>query len=183
MVASSSSSASATASALSCFCFVFFLIYTFHFGWSSDELQFSGLSCDHSKKLKIFRSDPFDYQSIIHALKGCSGLFYTFEPPQDQPTYDVSSFSFFNLLFSRFAYELFCIYLRFTSDWEMTVSKHVIHHWRFNAWALNGDLCATLRLRQVIYSAVAWLMSVIFQLVFLLRCQCNSNLLFTSLSL
>ncbi|KAE8055635.1 hypothetical protein FH972_012463 [Carpinus fangiana] len=53
-----------------------------------DESQFSGLSCDHSKKLKIFRSDPFDYQSIIHALKGCSGLFYSFEPPQDQPTYD-----------------------------------------------------------------------------------------------
>jgi hypothetical protein len=58
---------------------------------SSDELQFSGLSCDDRKNLKIFRSDPFDYQSIIHALKGCSGLFYTFEPPQDQPAYDVSS--------------------------------------------------------------------------------------------
>ncbi|XP_059656822.1 cinnamoyl-CoA reductase-like SNL6 [Cornus florida] len=48
---------------------------------------FNGLSYD-SKKLKIFRSDPFDYHSIIDALKGCSGLFYTFEPPQDQPNYD-----------------------------------------------------------------------------------------------
>lgn len=69
--------------------FIFFLILVILD--SSDELQFSGLSCDDSKKLKIFRSDPFDYQSIIHALKGCSGLFYTFEPPQDQPAYDVSS--------------------------------------------------------------------------------------------
>nr|WCF44275.1 cinnamoyl-CoA reductase 1 [Vaccinium corymbosum] len=41
-----------------------------------------------NKKLKIFNSDPFDYQSIVEALKGCSGLFYTFEPPQDQSTYD-----------------------------------------------------------------------------------------------
>ncbi|PKI46870.1 hypothetical protein CRG98_032681 [Punica granatum] len=40
------------------------------------------------RKLKIFSSDPFDYQSIIDALKGCSGLFYTFEPPEDQPNYD-----------------------------------------------------------------------------------------------
>jgi hypothetical protein len=87
----SSSSSSSSSSALSCF---FFFPYILD-DRSSDESQFSGLSCDHSKKLKIFRSDPFDYQSIIHALKGCSGLFYAFEPPQDQPTYDVSSFSFF----------------------------------------------------------------------------------------
>ncbi|KAG2680293.1 hypothetical protein I3760_11G093200 [Carya illinoinensis] len=52
-----------------------------------EQLQFNGLSSEN-KKLKIFRSDPFDYQSIIDALKGCSGLFYAFEPPQDQPTYD-----------------------------------------------------------------------------------------------
>ncbi|KAI6707535.1 hypothetical protein NL676_010497 [Syzygium grande] len=45
------------------------------------------LSAD-AEKLKIFRSDPFDYQSIVDALRGCSGLFYAFEPPQDQPTYD-----------------------------------------------------------------------------------------------
>ncbi|KAB1215984.1 Tetraketide alpha-pyrone reductase 1 [Morella rubra] len=52
-----------------------------------DDVQFSGHSCD-DKNLKVFRSDPFDYQSILDALKGCCGLFYTFEPPQDQPTYD-----------------------------------------------------------------------------------------------
>ncbi|KAK4751696.1 hypothetical protein SAY87_020494 [Trapa incisa] len=40
------------------------------------------------RKLKIFRSDMFDYHSIIDALKGCSGLFYTFEPPEDQSSYD-----------------------------------------------------------------------------------------------
>ena len=60
--------------------------------YCSDELQFNGLASDN-KKLKIFNSDPYDYQSIIDALKGCSGLFYTFEPPKDQPSYDVSSFS------------------------------------------------------------------------------------------
>ncbi|XP_028789139.1 cinnamoyl-CoA reductase-like SNL6 [Neltuma alba] len=51
------------------------------------EEQFRRLSSD-SDKLKIFRSDPFDYHSIIDALKGCSGLFYNFEPPKDQPDYD-----------------------------------------------------------------------------------------------
>ncbi|KAH7659123.1 Cinnamoyl-CoA reductase protein [Dioscorea alata] len=37
-----------------------------------------GLPIDN-KRLKLFRSDPFDYQSIVDALKGCSGLFYMFE--------------------------------------------------------------------------------------------------------
>ncbi|XP_068651095.1 cinnamoyl-CoA reductase-like SNL6 [Aristolochia californica] len=41
-----------------------------------------------SRKLKVFQSDPFDYQSITDAIKGCSGLFYTFEPPQEQTVYD-----------------------------------------------------------------------------------------------
>ncbi|XP_062150492.1 cinnamoyl-CoA reductase-like SNL6 [Alnus glutinosa] len=45
------------------------------------------LSCEH-KKLKVFHSDHLEYHSIMDALKGCSGLFYTFEPPPDQPTYD-----------------------------------------------------------------------------------------------
>lgn len=57
------------------------------------ELQLSDVSRDN-KKLKIFYADPFDYKSIIDALKGCSGLFYSFEPPQDQPNYDVCSFLF-----------------------------------------------------------------------------------------
>uniref|UniRef100_A0A2N9G0X6 NAD(P)-binding domain-containing protein n=1 Tax=Fagus sylvatica TaxID=28930 RepID=A0A2N9G0X6_FAGSY len=62
--------------------------YTVHAAvQNNDELQFNGVTCD-KKKLKIFHSDPFDYQSIIDALKGCSGLFYTFEPPQDQTSYD-----------------------------------------------------------------------------------------------
>lgn len=50
--------------------------------------SFEGLSCNN-KKLKVFHSDPFDYHSIMDALKGCCGLFYSFEPPSDQPTYDV----------------------------------------------------------------------------------------------
>ncbi|GAV80912.1 NAD_binding_10 domain-containing protein [Cephalotus follicularis] len=54
---------------------------------TSGKLQLDGLPCDN-KKLKMFHADLFDYQSIIEALKGCSGLFYTFEPPQDQPNYD-----------------------------------------------------------------------------------------------
>ncbi|KAJ0989944.1 hypothetical protein J5N97_008300 [Dioscorea zingiberensis] len=37
-----------------------------------------GLPLDNNR-LKLFRSDPFDYQSIVDALKGCSGLFYMFE--------------------------------------------------------------------------------------------------------
>ncbi|KAJ7953439.1 Cinnamoyl-CoA reductase-like protein [Quillaja saponaria] len=53
------------------------------------ETQFSGF-CSESNKLKIFHSDPFDYHSIIDALRGCSGVFYTFEPPQDQLNYDES---------------------------------------------------------------------------------------------
>ncbi|KAL6968963.1 cinnamoyl-CoA reductase [Sarracenia purpurea var. burkii] len=48
------------------------------------------ISCGGNKKLKIFESDAFDYQSMVEALKGCSGLFYSFEPPPDQPTYDES---------------------------------------------------------------------------------------------
>ncbi|EEF42390.1 cinnamoyl-CoA reductase, putative [Ricinus communis] len=48
---------------------------------------FEELSCK-SKKLRVFYSDPFDFHSIIEALKGCCGLFYSFEPPSDQPTYD-----------------------------------------------------------------------------------------------
>ncbi|KAK6947407.1 NAD-dependent epimerase/dehydratase [Dillenia turbinata] len=51
--------------------------------------QFSGISSpENEKRLKVFHLDPFDYQSIIEALKGCCGLFYSFEPAQDQPTFD-----------------------------------------------------------------------------------------------
>lgn len=68
-----------------------------------EELKhLDGICCDDeeiNKKLKIFRSDPFDYHSIVDALRGCSGLFYTFEPPQDQPIYDVRLFYLFNIFY------------------------------------------------------------------------------------
>jgi hypothetical protein len=64
------------------------LLKLFSFGYAGED-PFNGISAD-SDKLKIFRSDPFDYHSIIDALRGCSGLFYSFEPPFDQPNYDVS---------------------------------------------------------------------------------------------
>lgn len=46
------------------------------------------VSGEAKKRLKVFRSDPFDYHSIVDAMKGCSGLFYNFEPPHDQQAYD-----------------------------------------------------------------------------------------------
>ncbi|XP_057448641.1 cinnamoyl-CoA reductase-like SNL6 [Lotus japonicus] len=64
--------------------------YTVHASiqkYGVDKEMFNEISAD-SDKLKVFRSDPFDYHSLIDALKGCSGLFYTFEPPFDQPDYD-----------------------------------------------------------------------------------------------
>lgn len=69
----------------------------------SGELEsFEGLSVGESKRLKVFHSDPLDYHSIVDALKGCSGLFYSYEPPSDHPIYDVcflTNFSHkFNLL-------------------------------------------------------------------------------------
>ncbi|CAK9309293.1 unnamed protein product [Citrullus colocynthis] len=50
------------------------------------EFMFSEF--DDNKKLKIFHSDPFDYHSILDALRGCCGLFYTFDPPQHPPAFD-----------------------------------------------------------------------------------------------
>lgn len=46
------------------------------------------LNYNKKKKLKVFQADPFDYQSIANALRGCSGLFYSFEPPSDHSTDD-----------------------------------------------------------------------------------------------
>ncbi|KAF5734304.1 hypothetical protein HS088_TW16G00751 [Tripterygium wilfordii] len=64
--------------------------YTVHAAIQNDgELKIgSGISSEVKKKLKIFLADPFDYHGIIDALRGCSGLFYTYEPPQDQSVYD-----------------------------------------------------------------------------------------------
>ncbi|XP_042496616.1 cinnamoyl-CoA reductase-like SNL6 [Macadamia integrifolia] len=64
--------------------------YTVHAALQNhgDSQDLKRLCVDNNKNLKVFHSDPFDYQSLMDALKGCSGLFYTFEPPQDQPTFD-----------------------------------------------------------------------------------------------
>ncbi|GAA0159235.1 dehydratase [Lithospermum erythrorhizon] len=45
-------------------------------------------SKNFNKNLKVFHSDPLDYHSIMDALKGCSALFYSFDPPPQQPNYD-----------------------------------------------------------------------------------------------
>ncbi|THU66464.1 hypothetical protein C4D60_Mb05t14410 [Musa balbisiana] len=42
-------------------------------------------SGENKQQLRCFRADPFDYQSLVDAMKGCCGLFYVFEPPHDQP--------------------------------------------------------------------------------------------------
>lgn len=47
-----------------------------------------GLSAEN-RRLRLFDADPFDYHSIVDAVRGCSGLFYAFDPPQEEP-YDVS---------------------------------------------------------------------------------------------
>lgn len=44
-----------------------------------------------SKKLRVIHADPLDYRSIVEAMDGCCGLFYSFEPPSDQLTYSVCS--------------------------------------------------------------------------------------------
>ncbi|KAL4572533.1 hypothetical protein LXL04_019312 [Taraxacum kok-saghyz] len=41
-----------------------------------------------NKNLRVFHTDPLDYHSIVEALEGCCGLFYSFEPPFDQLSYD-----------------------------------------------------------------------------------------------
>ncbi|KAK4368759.1 hypothetical protein RND71_012551 [Anisodus tanguticus] len=56
-----------------------------------ESLFLNELECDDDdkmKKLKIFQSDLFNYHSIVDALKGCSALFYSFEPPSDHSNYD-----------------------------------------------------------------------------------------------
>ncbi|KAL5568278.1 hypothetical protein UlMin_024853 [Ulmus minor] len=65
--------------------------YTVHAAIQSTgewKQSFEELLGSNNKKLRVFHSEPLDYQSIMEALKGCSGLFYCFEPPSDQPSYD-----------------------------------------------------------------------------------------------
>lgn len=56
---------------------------------SSELMTRSTMSGSDDGKLKVFVADPFDYHSIVDALKGCSGLFYAFEPPRNETNYDV----------------------------------------------------------------------------------------------
>ncbi|XP_057464199.1 cinnamoyl-CoA reductase 1-like [Actinidia eriantha] len=70
--------------------------YTVHAALHTPPSRFHGevqcleglSSCDDKKRLRVFHSDPLDYHSILDALRGCSGLFYCFEPLPDHPTYD-----------------------------------------------------------------------------------------------
>ncbi|XP_024960672.1 cinnamoyl-CoA reductase-like SNL6 [Cynara cardunculus var. scolymus] len=55
---------------------------------SHDEMQSMEETVGDKKKLRVFHTDPLDYHSIVEALQGCYGLFYSFEPPSDQPSYD-----------------------------------------------------------------------------------------------
>ncbi|KAJ4778011.1 Dihydroflavonol 4-reductase [Rhynchospora pubera] len=63
--------------------------YTVHAA-TSKQSDLNGLKklLGEKKQLKLFRFDPFDYQSIVDAIKGCYGLFYMYEASQDQSTYD-----------------------------------------------------------------------------------------------
>ncbi|KAM3397181.1 cinnamoyl-CoA reductase-like SNL6 [Capsicum galapagoense] len=64
-------------------------IQNIHHGDHDEFLELSGLGACDMKRLKNFHLDLFDYHSIVDALKGCSGLFYSFEPPKDHScTYD-----------------------------------------------------------------------------------------------
>lgn len=89
------------------------------------------LNYNEEKKLKVFQADPFDYHSLVNALKGCSGLFYSFEPPSDHSTYDVTTFPlllpfFFFLIFiiaSLTFYIIKNISINKLLDYKMTNNK------------------------------------------------------------
>lgn len=59
-----------------------------HLHHDMDEFVESLEGGHESKKLRLFEADPLDYHSIMDALKGCAALFYSFDPPPQQPTYD-----------------------------------------------------------------------------------------------
>ena len=89
------------------------------------ESKFGSVSCENNKRLKIFHLDPFDYQCIVVALKGCSGLFYTFEPPQDQPDYDVCSFSPIPIFVSHFHFIYQSLESEVSSNTSLTLIVYV----------------------------------------------------------
>ncbi|KAJ6854136.1 cinnamoyl-CoA reductase-like SNL6 [Iris pallida] len=66
--------------------------YTVHASLFNNDDFFGGrkglASAEAGKRLRVFRSDPFDYHSIVDAVRGCSGLFYSFEASKDQANYD-----------------------------------------------------------------------------------------------
>lgn len=90
--------------------FIIFLID----GCAGDYQPSHGFSFEN-KNLKIFYSDPLDYPSIMDAVKGCSCLFYSFEPPKENSTYDVS----INGFIIKFHYGLI---QRFRSAFNMMIA-------------------------------------------------------------
>ncbi|CAN1786112.1 Cinnamoyl-CoA reductase-like SNL6 [Linum perenne] len=57
-------------------------------GWFSNNSNSSKTKNKKKKMLRVFEIDVFDYHTIMDALKGCTALFYTFEPPSDHLIYD-----------------------------------------------------------------------------------------------
>ncbi|CAN1786108.1 Cinnamoyl-CoA reductase-like SNL6 [Linum perenne] len=55
---------------------------------SGDNSNSSKTKNKKKKMLRVFEIDVFDYHTIMDALKGCTALFYTFEPPSDHLIYD-----------------------------------------------------------------------------------------------
>ncbi|KAI3514947.1 hypothetical protein L1887_13695 [Cichorium endivia] len=55
---------------------------------SHEEMQSMERTIVDNTNLRVFHTDPLDYHSIVEALDGCYGLFYSFEPPSDHPSYD-----------------------------------------------------------------------------------------------
>ena len=79
--------------------------------------DFKDLICENDNtRLKVFHSDPLDYHSIVDALKGCCGLFYSFAPPSDHPTYDVSTFLIQCLVYNPNTMQSVSIIIRVRSE-------------------------------------------------------------------
>lgn len=64
-------------------------VFCFVPGAVSELMRKAAMNVSDDGKLKAFVADPFDYHSIVDALKGCSGLFYAFEPLREEANYDV----------------------------------------------------------------------------------------------
>ncbi|XP_020673358.1 cinnamoyl-CoA reductase-like SNL6 [Dendrobium catenatum] len=53
--------------------------YTIHAAAFGRGDEGKAASWSESKRVRIFRSDPLDYHSIADAVRGCSGVFYSFD--------------------------------------------------------------------------------------------------------